>query len=85
MAGHADVPELIRRLVSCTENRIYLIDSMVDLTASPNVQMRVDPATGSVECMGVTDQRLEQGLIHGGNLYPSAARRTDDMIRWAST
>jgi Pre ATP-grasp domain len=85
VASRGDIPELLRRLVSCPENRIYLVESMVEATASPNVQMRVDPAAGLVECMGVTDQRWEQGLIHGGNLYPSAARCIGDMVGWAET
>lgn len=85
VAGRGDIPELLRRLVSCPENRIYLVESMVEATVSPNVQIRVDPAAGLVECMGVTDQRWEQGLIHGGNLYPSAAWCIGDMVGWAET
>lgn len=74
---------LARRLAERRENRIYLVESMVEMTASPNVQMRIDGQTGSIACTGVTDQRWERTLVHGGNLYPSTARCVGEMVGWA--
>lgn len=85
VAGCDDIVPLARRLAGGSKNRIYLIESMVEATGSPSVQMHIDPVTGSIECTGVTDQRWEGDLTRGGNVYPSVARRTADMVRWAHT
>jgi hypothetical protein len=50
---------------------------------SPNVQLHVAPEGGPISCVGVTDQRWERPLLHGGNLYPSAAHLVPDMVEWA--
>ena len=76
---------LARRLAERGENRIYLVESMVEMTASPNVQMQIDGGSRSIECTGVTDQRWERTLVHGGNLYPSRAGCVPEMVAWAHT
>jgi hypothetical protein len=45
--------------------------------------MQINPDDGSIECLGVTDQRWEHGLVHGGNSYPSAAVCIEQMLGWA--
>jgi biotin carboxylase len=67
------------------ENRIYLIESMVEMTSSPNVQMEIPGERGPIECVGVTDQRWERSLVHGGNLFPSTASGIAQMVSWART
>jgi hypothetical protein len=83
--GSESIPALARRLAERGENRIYLVESMVEMTASPNVQMQIDSESRSIECTGVTDQRWERTLVHGGNLYPSTARCVTEMVAWART
>jgi hypothetical protein len=83
--GNENIPALARRLTERGENRIYLVESMVEIAASPNVQMEVDGEDRSIECTGVTDQRWERTLVHGGNLYPSTARCVTEMVAWART
>jgi hypothetical protein len=74
---------LAHRLASSTENRIYLVEGMVDMLVSPNVQMHVDRDVRAIRCVGMTDQRWEQALVHGGNLYPSRASRRSEMLGWS--
>ncbi|MEA2722255.1 MAG: hypothetical protein QOH59_26 [Gemmatimonadales bacterium] len=83
--GNQSIQALAERLAGRRENRIYLVESMVETTASPNIQMRIDGSTHSIECSGATDQRWERTLVHGGNLYPSTARCIPQMRAWAHT
>ena len=82
-AGGTDVDGLLRALTEHTENRCFLVEVMVPATVSPNVQLLVAPDGGPITCAGITDQRWERLLAHGGNLYPSAARLGETMIDWA--
>ena len=79
------IRELADRLVASNENRIFLVESMVDVTVSPNVQMYIDAEVRGIRCGGMTDQRWERPLIHGGNVFPSSARRSTEMLGWART
>lgn len=81
--GGTDADGLVRTLPDRLENRIYLVETMVTAMVSPNVQLHVSPAGGPITCVGVTDQRWERPLVHGGNLFPSAAHLTDEMVRWS--
>jgi hypothetical protein len=65
-----------------TENRLFLVEAMVDAVASPNIQLHVS-ADGSTECVGITDQLLDAGLTHCGDASPSQARCIRDMVRCA--
>ncbi len=81
--GGTDSDGLIRALAEHPENQIYLVEAMVPATVSPNVQVHVPEGGGPITCVGVTDQRWERLLVHGGNLYPSAARLADAMLEWS--
>ena len=67
------------------ENSIYLVESMVEVTVSPNVQMHICPDGSATRCGGVTDQRWDRPLVHGGNRFPSTAHCMVDMLGWART
>jgi hypothetical protein len=82
-SGGTDVDGVMRALSECTESRFLLVEVMVAATVSPNVQLHVAPEGGPISCVGVTDQRWERPLLHGGNLYPSAAHLVPDMVEWA--
>ena len=81
--GGEDVDGVIRRLIRRTNNRTYLVEVMVATTVSPNILLHVQPRGGAITCVGVTDQRWERLLVHGGNVYPSIARTTEAMVGWA--
>ena len=77
--------ELAHRLGESEANRIYLVEAMVEATASPNIQLHIDEQDGTLECVGISDQRLDSDLVHVGNGHPSEARCLDEMVRWAGT
>ena len=52
--------------------RTYLVDRLVDVVASPNVQVCVH-AHGHIEVLGVSDQRLGAELNHVGNAFTADA------------
>lgn len=81
--GGTDVDGVIRALADRTDNRIFLVEVMVSSTVSPNVQLHVAPEGGPITCLGVTDQRWDGPLVHSGNLFPSVARSSSDMLDWA--
>jgi Pre ATP-grasp domain len=80
--SHDEIPGLVRALVQ-SENRIYLVEEMVEMRVSPNVQMHIGRDPGLVRCGGVSDQRWDQPLVHGGNGFPSTAHRINDMLAWS--
>jgi len=80
--GGDDADGVIRRLGERADNRVYLVEALVDLTASPNLHLSLD-ADGSVTRVAATDQRWGRPLMHVGNAYPSAARLLEPMEQWA--
>jgi hypothetical protein len=78
-----EIDELSAKLELRRANRFYLVEALFPADGSPNIQMHVDPEHGTIECVGVTDQRLTPHLVHTGNTYPSDTRCPDDLIRWA--
>jgi hypothetical protein len=76
---------LAHRLGESEANRIYLVEAMVEATASPNIQLHIHAEDGTLECIGISDQRLGSDLVHVGNGHPSPARCLDEMVRWAGT
>jgi biotin carboxylase len=83
--GGEDTSGVLRRLASRTDNRIYLVEAMVEATVSPNVQIHVPADEGPLVSVGVTDQRWSRGLTHAGNQLPSSARMVEAMDAWART
>ena len=81
--GGEDAGGVLRRIASRTDNRIYLVEAMVEATVSPNVQIHVPADGGPLVSVGVTDQRWARGLTHAGNQLPSSARMVEAMDAWA--
>jgi len=81
--GGEDTAGVLRRLALRADNRIYLIEAMVEAVVSPNVQIHIPSDDGPLVCSGITDQRWSRGLTHVGDQLPSAARRLDAMEAWA--
>jgi pre ATP-grasp domain-containing protein/pheganomycin biosynthesis PGM1-like protein len=81
--GGDDTAGLLRRLALRADNRVYLVESMVEPTVSPNVQIHVPADEGPLVCIGITDQRWSRGLTHVGNQLPSSARTLEAMEAWA--
>jgi hypothetical protein len=81
--GGDDADGVIRRLIRSTNNRTYLVEVMVTATVSPNILLHVQPRGGAITCVGVTDQRWERVLVHGGSVFPSIAHTSEAMVGWA--
>jgi hypothetical protein len=81
--GGEDTSGGLRRIAARTDNRIYLVEAMVEATVSPNVQFQVPADDGPLVSVGVTDQRWSRGLTHAGNQLPSSARMVEAMDAWA--
>jgi hypothetical protein len=81
--GGEDTDGVLRRLGSRAENRIYLVEAMVEATVSPNVQIHIPWTDAPLVCTGITDQRWSRGLTHAGNQIPSSARTVHAMEAWA--
>jgi hypothetical protein len=81
--GGEDTGGILRRIAERTDNRIYLVEAMVEATVSPNLQIHVPADDGSLVSVGVTDQRWSRGLTHAGNQLPSSARMVDAMEAWS--
>ncbi len=81
--GGEDTSGVLRRLAARADNRIYLVEAMVEAMVSPNVQIHVPPAGGPLTCTGITDQRWGRGLTYAGNQLPSSARTVEAMEAWA--
>lgn len=79
----AETEAVVQQLAARTDNRFYLVESMVDATVSPNVAMSVMRDDGAIVCDGVTDQRWSRPLTHTGNQSPSVASMAPVMIRWS--
>ena len=82
--GRDHPEELIHRIGARADNRVYLVEALVDVAVSPNLHLRLD-GSGHVTRVAATDQRWSRPLVHGGNVYPSGARLLDSMEGWART
>lgn len=80
--GGDDTDGVVRRLGTRADNRVYLVEALVDLTVSPNLHLRLDDG-GGIATLEATDQRWSRPFVHAGNVFPSAARRLDAMEEWA--
>jgi hypothetical protein len=81
--GGEDTDGVLRRLAVRADNRIYLVEAMVEAAVSPNVQIHIPSDGAPLICTGITDQRWGRGLTHAGNQLPSSARTVDAMEAWA--
>ena len=75
------VRSVLNRISEKNDNRFYIVEVLLDLVCSPNILMHICPGHGSILCVGVTDQILDENRVHGGNVYPSTAETLEDMIR----
>ncbi len=73
--------EVLQAVGSRRDNRVYVVETMVDAVVSPNVQMEIDPESGKIRCLGITDQLLDQTPAHRGNTFPSQSSAYDETLR----
>ncbi|HKU59699.1 MAG TPA: hypothetical protein VJQ44_00685 [Gemmatimonadales bacterium] len=81
--GGDDTDGVLRRIALRTDNRCYLVESMVEATASPNLMLDIPATGGPIGPAEVSDQRWGRTLVHDGNQSPSCARLIPAMEGWA--
>jgi len=71
--------------------RAFLVEPLLPVCASPNVQMWIDD-DGGVHSLAITGQRLSPSLVHQGNMFPYRSPLTSRIeasavaiARWLST
>jgi hypothetical protein len=77
------IQKALREIAEKRDNKIYLVEVMLDAIVSPNILMHIEPSYGRILCVGVTDQILSEKLVHEGNIYPSTAKTLKDMMNSA--
>ncbi len=72
LESESDMERLREWLAQREHLRCYLVESFVPVTASPNLQVWIEPAGSSVhvDVMHTTDQRFNDTGHHIGNSYP---------------
>lgn len=81
--GPDSIQAALRRIEQTPGTSTYLVEVMYDVRVSPNIVFHVEPGTGPVRCVGITDQRLSPNLAHHGNTYPSQALTLQGMVEAA--
>ena len=79
-ANSKSIQEALKKIAERTDNRVYLVEVMLEVIVSTNILMHVEPDSGGILCVSVTDQRLSEALVHEGNLYPSRAKTIKAMM-----
>jgi hypothetical protein len=83
--GALSIKKALNEIAEKDYNTTYIVESMIDFTVSPNVLMYIEPGKGDIFCVGITDQVLNENLMHEGNIYPSVANTLKDMVLSART
>lgn len=75
---------VLEQIATRTDNRVYLVEQMLEVSVSPNLQMFIPSLAGEIAFLGASDQHWEGTLAHGGNVYPSRATTLPTMIAYAT-
>jgi hypothetical protein len=74
------VRQALSKIAEKSDSRIYLIEVMLDVIVSPNILMYIEPGSGRISCVSVTEQILTEELVHEGNVYPPSAKTVKSMM-----
>ena len=77
------IQEALRKISERTDERVYLVETMFDVIASPNILMQIEPDGGNIFCVSITDQILTNKLVHEGNISPSNTKTIEGMLNSA--
>jgi hypothetical protein len=81
-ARAGEIEPLAALLLERSDNQVYLVEAMMDATSSPTVQMHID-SDGCIECVGISDRRLDSSVTHLGHVAPSRGRCLTKIVGWA--
>jgi len=79
IGGAMDPVQLTRWLERRTEQPAFLVESLLTVAGSPNVQAWIED-DGASHVLAITDQRLDDNKTHWGNIYPHSRTTTTDAI-----
>lgn len=74
------IQKALKKIAQRIDNRIYLVETMLNAIVSPNIIMHIEPDNGRILCVSVTDQILSDNLAHEGNICPSSVKTLKDML-----
>ena len=77
------IQKALREIAEKTDNRIYLVEIMLDVVVSPNILMYIEQGNSEILCVSITDQILTDHLVHEGNIYPTRAKTLKEMMNSA--
>lgn len=72
--------KLLFAMMERMKNTTYLVEVMLEIVTSPNILVYIEPLTGEMSCVSVTDQILSRDLVHEGNIYPSQSKTLAAML-----
>jgi hypothetical protein len=75
-----DPEAMIDAIGERTDNSVYLVEPLFEASASPNVEIVVEPGVPLSRHVGVTDQVLDSALVYTGSMHPSRATLAPRMI-----
>jgi hypothetical protein len=68
-------------ILGTNENRVFIVNPLFEPLVSPNILTFISPDTKEISLVCASDQRLNDQLVHKGNIFPSNAQRLPEMIR----
>jgi hypothetical protein len=71
------IEEILEAIAARWDNRVYLVEPLYEVAASPNVEVVVG---GGELRAAATDQLLDEALVYRGSVHPSRARRLPEML-----
>ena len=78
--GIEQIGKALETISTRSDNAIYIVGPLLDLSSSPNVVMWIDPDDGEISCLSATDQCLNPKLVFSGSVFPSTAKLLPEMI-----
>jgi hypothetical protein len=69
----------LKKISERVGNEKYIVESMLKIDCSPNIVTHIDPWTGEIACVAVSDQVLNDEYTYTGNLFPSSSTLIEEM------
>ena len=76
-----DIEGMLHAIGERTDNSVYLVEPLFEASASPNVEIVVEPGIPLSRHVGVTEQILDSALVYKGSIHPSRATRVPQMVQ----
>ena len=81
--GAEDVDDVLRQVARSPQHRTYLVEVLVDAAVCSTVHLVVEPGSGGIRRLGISDRRMGRGTTAVGCRYPTGARMAAGLEVWA--